>query len=150
MRQFRKLVHRLIVVFASGKCYVFAANPASNVRLVGVYPGTFRGHVFYNRALCGIGIACAGDVSNVVSVPIWPSPGASRRPCENFFLRRWVWASALPRSKWEFVNLLFLGTLSDSIKHRLPAYSNHRRLPAVEYAAPRDFARAEHRETHCR
>src|SRR6516164_10058264 len=29
-RQFKKLVHRLIVVFASGKCDVFAANPASS------------------------------------------------------------------------------------------------------------------------
>jgi hypothetical protein len=36
----------LIVVFASGKRDIFAGNPASNVRLVGIYLGTFCGHVF--------------------------------------------------------------------------------------------------------
>jgi hypothetical protein len=46
VRQFRNWSIDLIVVFASGKCEVFAGNPASNVRLVGDYLGTFRGHVF--------------------------------------------------------------------------------------------------------
>ena len=46
VRQFRNWSIDLIVVFASGKCEVFAVNPASNVRLVGDYLGTFRGHVF--------------------------------------------------------------------------------------------------------
>ena len=41
VRQFRNWSIDLIVVFASGKCDVFAGNPASNVRLVGVYLGTF-------------------------------------------------------------------------------------------------------------
>ena len=36
----------MIVVFATGKCDVFAGNPASNVRLVGIYLGTFREQVF--------------------------------------------------------------------------------------------------------
>jgi len=36
----------VIVVFATAKYDVFAGNPASNVRLVGVYLGTFRQNVF--------------------------------------------------------------------------------------------------------
>ena len=40
VRQFRNWSIDLIVV------WLFAGNPASNVRLVGAYLGTFRGHVF--------------------------------------------------------------------------------------------------------
>jgi hypothetical protein len=38
--------HSKTAGFATGKCDVFVANPASNVRLVGVYLGTFRVDVF--------------------------------------------------------------------------------------------------------
>jgi hypothetical protein len=36
----------LYLFVATEKGDVFAGNPASNVRVVGVYLGTFRGHVF--------------------------------------------------------------------------------------------------------
>ena len=62
-----KPVHRFDRAFASGKCDLFVGNPVPNVRLVGVYLGTFRGCV-YDRALCGIGVpVLCGFIGSLLS-----------------------------------------------------------------------------------
>ena len=68
----------LIVVFATEKCYVFAGKPASNVRVVGVYLGTFR-----------------RNVSKRMRHRSARSSGFTAVCYRLHFFARWVWASTV-------------------------------------------------------
>jgi hypothetical protein len=66
VRQLRNWCIDLIVVFATGKCDVFAGNPGSNVRL-GHLSRYFPGACVYNRVLSGIGVLFYVDLPHFVS-----------------------------------------------------------------------------------
>ena len=62
-----KPVHRFDRAFASGKCDLFVGNPVPNVRLVGVYLGTFRWHVFTTERYAASSLLSAGEVSKATA-----------------------------------------------------------------------------------